>query len=117
MEKKTSDLSFEVLKRLEKAKILKSLVLIGSWSIYFYKYYFKSNTYSTYIRTQDIDFLIPIQVKLNKNVDIFALVKDFRFIMDFRGSKGYIKLAHPDLTIEFLIPEIGKGSDKPYPIP
>lgn len=37
--------------------------------------------------------------------------------MDFRGSKGYIKLVHPDLTIEFLVPELGRGFNKPYPIP
>ena len=31
--------------------------------------------------------------------------------------KGWIKLSHPELIIEFLVPERGKGSDKPYPLP
>lgn len=39
------------------------------------------------------------------------------FIVGFKGSKGYIKLEHPDLVIEFLVPEQGRGLDKPYPLP
>lgn len=60
MEKKTFNICLEVLKRLEKASVLKHIVLIGSWAIYLYKYYFESKKYSTYIRTRDIDFLIPV---------------------------------------------------------
>jgi hypothetical protein len=29
---------------------------------------------------------------------------------------GYVKYVHPDLEVEFLIPERGKGRDKPYTI-
>ena len=36
--------------------------------------------------------------------------------MDFH-IKGYIKLIHPELIVEFLVPERGKGSGKPYPLP
>lgn len=45
------------------------------------------------------------------------LLKDLGFVTIFRGSQGYIKLDHPDLILEFLTPEKGKGTDKPYPIP
>lgn len=117
MEKKTYNLCLEVLKRLNKAGILKHIILIGSWSIYFYKEYFKSKSYSTYIRTRDIDFLIPIPFKLKKKVDVFKLVEDIGFLEDFKGSQGYIKLEHPDLTIEFLVPERGRGCNGPYPVP
>jgi len=117
MEKKTFNICEEVLRRFEKAGILKHIILIGSWSVYFYKYYFASKTYSTFIRTKDIDFLIPIPSKLERKIDVFKLVEDIGFIEQYKGSKGYIKLEHPDLTIEFLVPERGRGSDKPYPIP
>ena len=117
MEKKTFDLSLEVLKRFEKAGILKHVVLIGSWCIYFYKYYFKHKDYSTYIRTKDIDFLIPLPYKLDKEINVFALIEDLGFLEGYKSSKGYIKLEHPDLTIEFLVPERGRGHNKPYSIP
>ena len=117
MEKKTFNICLEVLKRFEKTGVLKNIILIGSWAIYFYKYYFKSKEYSTYIRTKDIDFLIPIPFKLDKEVNVFDLVENLGFLETYKGSKGYIKLEHPDLTIEFLVPERGRGHDKPYPIP
>lgn len=117
MEKKTFDLCLEVLKRFENAKILKHIVLVGSWCIYFYKYYFESKEYSTYIRTKDIDFVIPIPPKFNKKIHVFDLLEDLGFVEEYKGSKGYIKLDHPDLAIEFLVPERGRSHDKPYPIP
>ena len=33
------------------------------------------------------------------------------------GSAGYIRLEHPELIVEFLVPERGRGSDKPYRLP
>jgi len=117
VEKKTYDLSMQVLSIFNKAGILRHIILIGSWSVYFYKDYFKSKSYSTFIRTRDIDFLAPIPFKLKKKIDIFELVEELGFLKEFKGSKGYIKLEHPDLTIEFLVPERGRGSDKPYSLP
>jgi len=117
VEKRTFNLSLEVLKRFDRAGILKHLVLIGSWSIYFYKYYFTSKEYSTFIRTMDIDFLIPIPAKFHEKVRIFSLLEDLGFIEEYKGSKGYMKISHPDLTVEFLVPERGRSHDKPYSIP
>ena len=117
MEKKTYDLCLEVLKRFENAGVLKQIILIGSWSIYFYKHYFNSESYSTFIRTRDIDFLVPISPRFKEKLDIFKLVEDLGFLEHHKGAQGYIKFEHPDLTIEFLVPERGRGSDKPYPIP
>ena len=117
MEKKTYNLCLKVLRRLGKAGVLKHSILIGSWSIYFYQSYFKSKSYSTSIRTRDIDFLIPIPFKFKKRLNVFKLVEDLGFLEEYRGSQGYIKLKHPDLTIEFLVPERGRGTDKPYQIP
>jgi hypothetical protein len=39
------------------------------------------------------------------------------FIPILKGAKGCIKLVHPDLILEFLVPERGKGIEGPYPLP
>lgn len=114
MEKKSNVFCLEILNRLNDAGVLKHVILIGSWSIYFYKYYFKSKDYSTFIRTKDIDFLVPLPAKFALEANIFELVKDLGFIESHRSSKGYIVLEHPDLSIEFLVAERGRGDDKPY---
>ena len=44
-------------------------------------------------------------------------MKDLGFVVTFRGNEGYIKLDHPDLIFELLVPERGRGIDKPYPLP
>jgi len=119
VEKNQYKLCFEVLRRFNKASILDGLILIGSWCLYFYKDYFKNISYidiST-IRTRDMDFLVPIPVRIKKEVDIPKMLRDLGFIIEFKGSKGYIKLDHPDLILEFLVPEKGRGSDKPYRLP
>ncbi|NQT56806.1 MAG: hypothetical protein HQ551_11335 [Desulfobacteraceae bacterium] len=41
MEKKTYDICLKILSIFEKEGILKHIILIGSWCIYFYKDYFK----------------------------------------------------------------------------
>jgi hypothetical protein len=33
------------------------------------------------------------------------------------GRKGYIRLEHPQLIVEFLVPERGRPIEKPYPLP
>lgn len=43
-------------------------------------------------------------------------MSDLGFVIDFRGSKGYIRFIHPELFIEFLVSEKGKGLDQPYPL-
>lgn len=116
MEKKQSDLCLEILRRFHRAGILDDLILIGSWCVYFYKDYFSDVPYidQATIKTRDLDFLIDKPSKIKKEVDVPVLLKDLGFLMDYKGSKGYIKLDHPDLILEFLVPEKGRGLDKPY---
>lgn len=117
MEKKQYELCLEVLRRLSRVRILDNIVLIGSWCIPFYKEYFAKVKYVHSIKTRDIDFLIPVPSRIQKKVDIPKLVKDLGFVIGFKGPQGYIRLEHPKLFIEFLVPEKGKGTDKPYPLP
>lgn len=117
MEKKQYELCLEVLRRLSRVRVLNNIVLIGSWCIPFYKEYFAKAKYVPSIKTRDIDFLIPVPSRIKKKVDIPKLVKDLGFVIGFKGPQGYIRLEHPKLFIEFLVPEKGEGTDKPYPLP
>ena len=118
MEKRQSELCLEILKRFHKVGILDDFILIGSWCVYFYKEYFNNISYidQTTIRTRDIDFLIDKPAKIKHTVNIPELLKDLGFVTIFKGREGYIKLDHPDLMLEFLVPEKGKGTDKPVPL-
>jgi len=117
VEKSQYDLCVEVLRRLDKAGILKDIVLIGSWCTVFYKDFFARKKYMASLRTRDMDLLIPQPRAIKAKVDIAELLKDLGFIVGFTGSQGYIRLEHPQLIVEFLVPERGKGSDKPYSLP
>lgn len=117
MEKKQYKVCLEVLNKLSQKGVLGHLILIGSWSSYFYKYYFNDNKYIPFIKTRDIDFLVPTPFRLKKKIDIEKVLGSLGFVLDFKGNKGYIRLIHPDLFIEFLVAERGKGIDKPYPLP
>ncbi len=118
MEKKQSDLCLEILRRFHGAGILDDLILIGSWCVYFYKEYFSNVSYidQAAIRTRDIDFLIDKPAKIKHAVNIPELLKDLGFVTILKGREGYVKLDHPDLMLEFLVPEKGKGTDKPVPL-
>ncbi len=117
MEKNQYKLCLEVFSRMDKAGFLGDVILIGSWCLPFYKDYFKGIDYFPSIRTRDVDFLVPNPKTLRSSVKAQDLVKDLGFIIGFRGREGYMVLEHPDLAVEFLVPERGKGSDKPVPLP
>jgi len=117
VEKSQYDLCTEVLRRLDKAGILKDVVLVGSWCTLFYKDFFGSKKYMTSLTTRDMDLLIPLPRAIKAKVDVTELLKDLGFIVGFTGSQGYIRLEHPQLIVEFLVPERGRGSDKPYSLP
>jgi len=117
VEKSQYDLCIEVLHRLDKAGILKDIVLVGSWCTLFYKDFFGSKKYMTSLTTRDMDLLIPLPRAIKVKTDVAELLKDLGFIVGFSGSQGYIRLEHPQLIVEFLVPERGRGSDKPYSLP
>ena len=117
MEKKQFELCIKVLSRLNDQNLLEDVVLIGSWCMPFYKEYFTGVKYLSAYKTRDIDFLVPQPRRIKVNVDIAALMKDLGFVIGYRGSKGYMRLEHEDLIVEFLSPERGRGTDSPVPLP
>jgi len=106
------DLVVEVLRRLDKAGVLPGMILVGSWCVHFYKDYFNGAALSA-IRTRDMDFLIPTPPKIKGEIHLAELLKDLGFITEFYGN-GSISLSHPELIIDFLVAERGRGTDKPY---
>ncbi len=117
MEKNQYELCLEVLRRLEKAGVLENAVLIGSWCLPFYEDYFSGVDYAPSIKTRDIDFLIPRPASIKSKTNVSELMKDLGFIVGFKGREGYIVLEHPELEVEFLVPEKGRSFNKPVPLP
>ena len=117
MEKNQYELCLEVLRRLNRTGVLKDVILIGSWCVPFYKSYFEGVEYSAVIKTRDVDFLVPAPSKIKTKIDIPNILKDLGFVVGFKGPEGYIRLEHLNLIVEFLVPEKGRGLDKPYQLP
>lgn len=117
MENSQYKLCREVIRRLGEAGALKHLIVIGSWCIPLYKEYFAGVSFSTTIRTRDVDFLIPRPSSFASTIDLPELLKDLGFVVGFKGEHGVMRLEHPELMIEFLVPELGKGTDKPIRVP
>lgn len=116
MEKRNS-LFFSILRELQKENLLEDIILIGSWCQLFYRYYFKNAPEIPAVRTLDIDFLIPNPCPIKKDVNIpkVLLELDFEPVTDY--ISGLTKYNHPDLAIEFLIHDKGRGKSEPYKIP
>ncbi len=117
MEKNQFELCLKVLRRLSEQNLLEDIILIGSWCMPFYKEYFSGVKYFSAYKTRDVDFLVPQPRRIKVNVDIAALLKDLGFVIGYTGSKGYMRLEHEDLVVEFLSPEKGRGTDKPVLLP
>lgn len=114
MDRKQRNLVTNVLKLLEQEGILKHLIVAGSWCIYFYKFYYNKRQPIATLRTRDIDFFIPHPKSIKTEIDLPELLENLGFIIDFQGRAGYIRFVHPELFIEFLVPEKGRPLEKPY---
>lgn len=101
---------------LQQQGLLEHLIVAGSWCIYFYKFYYNRKQPIATLRTRDVDFFIPSPRSIKIEVDLPELLEHLGFIIDFQGRAGYIRFVHPDLFIEFLVPERGRAADKPYPL-
>ena len=117
MQSKQFKLCCEVLRRLEQEGILKHVVLIGSWCMLAYESFFNEVRYRPGIRTRDIDFLIPLPVVFDHDVDLENVLGNLGFIISLKGRDGYIRFVHDSLMLEFVVPERGRGTNKPFPVP
>lgn len=109
MQNKQYDLCVAVLGKLQEAGVLRNLVLVGSWCLVLYREYFKGVGEVIAVRTRDMDFLVPSTEVFRSHVDLPELLKDLGFIVEFRGAEGAMMLDHPELMVELLVPEKGRG--------
>jgi len=109
-----ADLFHDILKTFEKLGLWNDGVeLIGSWSFLLYQRHLGVKPYP--LRTQDIDFLLPRPYPRRTAVDLADALSKLGFHVDFT-SRGDVYFIHPELKLEFLTPERGKGDDIPRPI-
>jgi len=93
-----------VLRRLRKEGVLEHVVLIGSWCVLFHEDFFRLDGYYPTIRTRDIDILVPVPPRIPVKVDLPSILREMDFVMELKGSRGFMQFLHPDLLLEFLVP-------------
>lgn len=102
-----------IIETLDSEGILHNVIVVGSWCIYFYRQHYKEAEILPPLRTRDIEFDVSPLRKTSYKIDIDELFKKLGFVSELRGS-GYTSFAHPEIIVEFLIPEKGRGSDEPF---
>jgi hypothetical protein len=106
-----------VLEALHREGLLEHFIVVGSWCVYFYKHHFQNVLHFPPWRTTDIEFDTSLLRKASKKVDITRVLKEFDFVMRFHGDEGYTSYVHPEIIIEFLVPQKGEGRTNPYKVP
>ena len=117
MASKQYDLCLALLRRLRDADVLDQLILVGSWCLLLYRRHFEGVGSVYAVRTRDMDFLIANPIKLQRKVDVPSLLADLGFLNSLRGADGILILEHPEVMIEFLVPERGRGGATVRDIP
>lgn len=102
----------DVLEVLHREGILEHLIIVGSWCIYFYRHHYGDIFRVSPLRTLDIDINVSRLCRAGSSCDIPALLGPLGF--EYQNClDGSMKLVHPAITIEFLIPEKGRGAEGP----
>jgi len=83
--------------------------LIGSWCFNLYQKHLGVKDYP--LKTQDIDFLIPVPFKGKKYINLVEELAKIGFQHSF-NQDGSIYLWNAELKIEFIVPQKSKGDDK-----
>jgi hypothetical protein len=110
VDKKQFDLLLEVLRRFQEKGILQQLILAGSWGMMLYRRYAEPRISEASLRTRDADFIIPSSFKKRSKANLPELLQDLGFIIEFHRADNSMRLLHPALIIEFLVPEAGRQS-------
>lgn len=101
----------DLLRAFEREGVLRHLMLIGSWCLFFYRSALPNAEELPTVRTLDADFLIPRPRGLARDVDVPALLTAAGFVPTFHRASQWVVYDHPELRVEFLTPELGRGSD------
>jgi len=106
----------ELLDLLHEKDVLRHIILIGSWCLPIYRVYFNNTPEVPILRTMDLDILIPPKLHLQNVIDIPSILKSIGFDEEFSHLTGYSKYVHPEMEVEFMVAEYGKGKREPYTI-
>jgi hypothetical protein len=107
------ELFTSVLQALEDVGILSSLVVIGGWAQHLYRRHFNNPPELSILRTLDIDLLFARPPILKARGDLDSSLGALGF-QRYQGASGITKYTSLEGEIEFLIPEVGRGDEKPY---
>lgn len=116
--KENFEIAYRILKEFHKNGILDEVILIGSWCLFFYRDMFNNTSEIHEVKTLDIDFLVPDNRKIKGDYNIPEILKGLKFMEHFSPESGKVKYVSPDIEVEFLIVEQGKGhGGKAVPVP
>ena len=114
---KERELFHKILAELDKGHALDDIILIGGWCPLVYGEYFHSHSEEIpFKKTTDLDLLVRNPPRIKKEFDVSAMLNKMGYKMKISPTTGYCKYTHPDLDVEFLTPEKGRGREKPYNI-
>ena len=91
----------EILHVLDKEDLLSGVILIGSWSLLFYREIFLN--YEPSIRTTDLDFYVPNAKNIRSNGNVISSLKNLNYdlVRDVLSNKS--RFISPDgFELEFL---------------
>lgn len=104
------ELFLTIIDRLARGGVLDDIVLIGSWVLPIYRMFFDNAPEIPVLRTTDVDFLVGMPPKLRREFDVPAALLELGFEPEWALQGGYCKYVHPQMEVEFLIPEQGRGA-------
>lgn len=101
-----------VIEAFHKSGLLEKLIFVGSWCIYFYRSAFPEGKILKPVITNDIDINTSLLRKSKTKTSIPDFLNSLGFIINFRSNNS-IELMHPELKMEFLVPEVGPPNSDP----
>lgn len=108
----SESLFLDVVRQLDNGGVLQDMVLIGSWALPVYRTHFGNDPEVPILRTTDIDFLLGAPPSVRKQLDVPRALASIGFDPDWSAHGGYCRYVHPEMEVEFLIPNRGKGVDR-----
>ena len=63
------------------------------------------------LRTTDLDFLVGMPPAIRCSFDVPSALSELGFEPEWSLHGSYCKYVHPEMEVEFLIPEQGRGTD------
>lgn len=113
----SESLFLKIIGKLDAGKVLQDIVLIGSWVLPIYRTYFDNDPEIPILRTTDVDFLLGMPPNIQNTFDIPAALSEIGFENAWSLQGDFCKYVHPNLEVEFLIPEHGRGTGRSVSIP